>query len=240
MFTKCESLTHLAKLGIVVLEQEPFTLGENRMLPEIGLKLSGIYQDELFFAPNCELVEVLAQKNPVFLVLELPGMLTQVLVCFPKPCTTRIYAGRIRKNDLVGEVADKHQIYKAPNLVQYRYGVRLLPWMFFGWLDPETKRRRVERDNVVNYSVLNSVVGHTGVLIRVSCKHDFRERDQEYFEIYHFSTGNDYHFAERWRDDPNTRMIARFVPEKANTSQPIWRPENAPRNRVGPAVPCFV
>ena len=208
------------------------------MLPEIELELSGIHNDELFFDDNHELMHGLVQKNPVYLALDLPGLQTQVFICFPAPCTTRIYAGRIHKTNLVGEVADKYNIYEAPQDVSYRYGMRIVPWMFYSLLDPETHKLRAERDNIVNYTVLNSNVGHCGVLIRVFREHDFSKKWREWFEIYHFDTGNDYQFAEKWRDDPNTKMVARFVTEIGHAShQRTWHPEKTPEVEIGATVP---
>ena len=199
-------------------------------LPELNLRLDGTYNDEIFIRDDNTLFWVLSQGNPVYLVLDLPGLLleSRVSVCFPTPCITRIYtANRVNGNDsleesLLCEVNDKSRIYEAPTQVDYRFGMRLVPWMFLHLLDTT---HQVNKDHVVNYVVLNSVVGHTGVLIRLFRKFGYSQKQDEWLELYHFSTGNDYHFFERGRTDPNTKLMARFVPKNAGTPRVIWVPK---------------
>lgn len=191
-------------------------------LPELNLKLAGIHNDEIFFEDDNTLQWVLQQGNPVYLVLELPGFLTSISICFPVPCTTRVYMNSIvacHEDSFVCEDKDNRHIYEAPARVDYRFGMKLLPWMFFRLLD---SKDQTKKDHVVNYVVLNSNVRHAGVLIRIFRKNDPSQKQAEWLELYSFRTGNNYQFFEKWQSDPNTKMMARFVPKNVGTPRLIW------------------
>lgn len=54
-------------------------------LPELAFTSSRVVGDEVYFHPQRRLAEVLVQRNPVYLVLDTPGLKTKMFICFPKP-----------------------------------------------------------------------------------------------------------------------------------------------------------
>lgn len=195
------------------------------LLPEPTFKFSLTETEELFSAPNREISGVLNQGNPVYFKLDLPGILLPVHICFPAPRVTRVYSGDICKTNLVGEKTDQFASEGVPDKVHYRYGMRIVPWMFLCWIDLEMMGHRSRMNNIINYVLINGTYGHDGVLVRVDRRHLPADRNEESMEVYSFSMGNDSCFVSRWRGDPNTKMLARFVPQGANTNKLIWLPQ---------------
>lgn len=191
-------------------------------LPQLSLFQKRYGGDEIFFDTDQTLMHVLMQNNPVYLVLELPGLETKIVVCFPAPTTTRVYADAAsgRRSYFIGESEGKHPIWTAPAKVNYRYGMSLLPWMFLGYLDKDIL---VDQDHVVNYIVLNCGVGRQGVNIRLHRTLGGKKKRDEWIEIHQFHTGSEYHFAEEWKKQ--SRMITRFVPDDIQSSSMTWQPE---------------
>lgn len=197
-------------------------------LPEISFNFSEVHDGEVFFDCSDELRSVLGQRNAVYLDLQTPGLLTVVRVAFPALFATRLLVGGL---EIVGGFSRrkefKHLVthqgssyFSIPRKVKYRYGMKLLPWMFDGWI-PFEIRKKIGRDVIANYIVLNGSSGHCGVLIRI----DRREkREEESMEIFAISTGNKYQFAEKWRKDSHTKLLARFVPQDLG-SHIAWTPE---------------
>ncbi len=195
-------------------------------LPELSFAPAQLYGNELFLGPNRELTRVLAQGNPVYLNLLLPGTTRPtVRIGFPEVGTTWVYADASNpKEGLVGQFTEGGgQPFNTE--IKYRYGMELTPWMFFCWLGQELALQRSRQHNIVNYIVPNCSSGHAGILIRILRGADRAEIAREWMEIYRFSTGNDFCFHARWREDPNTQLIARYVPESAGTAELRWVPE---------------
>lgn len=193
------------------------------MLPELEYSAAGDTKDGIFFKTNEELRRVLVQGNPVYLALDLPGMLTQVIVCFPAPRAIRIYGKRIRHGAtfFLGEVIDGYTKRSLPQDVQYRYGMRFVPWMFIRALPPHVSP---EKDHLVNYIVTNSDVGYSGVLLRVFRSFHGERKESEWLEIRHFNTGNEYLFfrEENWREEG--QLLTRLIPERIDGTLE-WKPE---------------
>lgn len=187
-------------------------------LPNLEFGNSTLHGGEVWFERQLRLMEVLTQGNPVYLVLDLPNMCTPVIIGLPIPGLVRVYMNEVHPRSLAGEAGDGRRDYPMPSEpVEYRFGMRLVPWMFESFLSPEHKHR-IHVPSIVNYPVLSSGVGHSGVLIRA-----FRAPNrysEEWLEIYYFSTGNEYHFNKGWKTDRHTRLIARFRPDGRE-----WRPE---------------
>ena len=204
--------------------------------PQLKLRQKKYGGEEIFFDADQELMRVLAQDNPVYLVLILPGLVTKVVICFPTQTITRVYAVDDRRQYFIGESSeDEHPIWTAPAEVDYRYGMELLPWMFLGDLNRDTS---VEHGHIVNYIVLNCCVGRKGVNIRLFRSHGGREKEKEWLEIHQFSTGNEYHFAEEWKKQ--SRMIARFVPNDIRSPGMTWKPEGGWAGHQTQHIPCKI
>ena len=204
--------------------------------PQLQLRQKKYGGEEIFFDTDQELMRVLAQDNPVYLVLILPGLVTKVVICFPTQTITRVYAVDDRRQYFIGESSeDEHPIWTAPAEVDYRYGMELLPWMFLGDLNRDTS---VEHGHIVNYIVLNCCVGRKGVNIRLFRSHGGREKEKEWLEIHQFSTGNEYHFAEEWKKQ--SRMIARFVPNDIRSPGMTWKPEGGWAKYRPEGIPCKI
>lgn len=195
-------------------------------LPELSFNTARLHKKELFLGPNRELTRVLLQGNPVYLDLILPGATQpKVRICFPEVGTTWVYANRkVSPTNLIGEHTKPGGL-PLYTPVEYRYGMELKPWMFFCWLDKDFATMRRHEDKMVNYSVLNCSSGHAGVLIRIIHHANRAVIDKEWMEIYHFDMGNYYGFPAKWREHPNTKLIARFVPRYTNTHELWWAPE---------------
>ena len=205
-------------------------------LPQLQLRQKKYGGEEIFFDTDQELMRVLAQDNPVYLVLILPGLVTKVVICFPTQTITRVYAVDDRRQYFIGESSeDEHPIWTAPAEVDYRYGMELLPWMFLGDLNRDTS---VKHGHIVNYIVLNCCVGRKGVNIRLFRSHGGREKEKEWLEIHQFSTGNEYHFAEEWKKQ--SRMIARFVPNDIRSPGMTWKPEGGWAGHQTQHIPCKI
>ena len=198
-------------------------------LPDLAFGNPSTVSSEIYFAAQTRLAEVLAQKNPVYMVLDLPNTTTRVIVCFPTPGRVRVYVDSVDPEHLVGKTDDSGQHYPLPHEpIEYRFGMRLSPWMFWDYLDQARKcwiRQGNRQDNIVNYPVLSSVSGHGGALIRIMRVDDSAQREErkrEWMKIYFFSTGNDFDFPTKWRGNPNTRRLARFFSEESGTTR-LWR-----------------
>ena len=202
--------------------------------PQLKLRQKKYGGEEIFFDADQELMRVLAQDNPVYLVLDLPGLVTKVVICFPAQTITRVYAVEGRRQYFIGESSEaEHPIWTAPAEVDYRYGMELVPWMFLGDLNCDTP---IEHDHIVNYIVLNCCVGHKGVNVRLFRSHGGREKD--WLEIHQFSTGNEYRFAEEWRKQ--SRIITRFVPNEIQSSSMTWKPEGGWARYQTQYIPCKI
>jgi hypothetical protein len=193
-------------------------------LPNINFRYIGVHDDELFFEDDRVLESVLHQQNPVYLALDMPGLITTPLVCFPTTCKTRIYSKNVIDEKTLIATHETYRSYKVPKLLEYRFGMKMLPWMFFSLLNNEIHKARAKRDNIVNYIVFNSF-GYGGVLIRVSRKHATNYSTGDWLEIYHIQLGNQYH-VPKWRQDPNTRLLARFLPHYSSGRGWIWKAED--------------
>lgn len=192
-------------------------------LPELSFALAVLDHEQLYLGPNRELNNVVTQFNPVYLILVLPGATEpQVHICFPAPGVTRVYNRRIHQDSMIKEDSEEY-LPKAPTEINYRYGMQLKPWMFFCWLDAETKEQRSKRNNIVNYIVLNCMSGHSGVVISVFRTHDASDKHMEWMEIHHFEMGNDLDFFQRWQVHPHTRLLARFTPRGVGTPELTWQ-----------------
>lgn len=202
-------------------------------MPEPSFKLAGIYNGEVFMRDDDILARMLQQSNPVYLVLELPGHQTSISICFPTPRITRIYRVDMANREdvsqggtLVCEVEDGANFYDTPMLVGYHFGMKFPPWGFSHLLGV---KHNDKKDYTVNYIVLNSLMRHSGVLIRLLRKSDTMynpiRRHDEWLELWSISTGNNYKFFERWRSDPNTKLMARFVPKGDGRPNLVWEPE---------------
>lgn len=204
-------------------------------LPQLSLFQKRYGGDEIFFDTDQMLMHVLMQTNPVYLVLDLPGMETKIVVCFPAPTVTRIYATSGKYSYFIGESEDRHPIWTASAKVNYRYGMSLLPWMFLGYLDKDIP---VEQDHVVNYIVLNCSVGRQGVNIRLLRTLGDKEKKKEWLEIHQFHTGSEYRFAEEWKKQ--NRIIARFVPDDIQSATMTWQPEGGWAKHRPEKIPCKI
>ncbi|MBX4189102.1 hypothetical protein KW785_00735 [Candidatus Parcubacteria bacterium] len=200
------------------------------MLPEIEFKHVGSKGDELFFTTERTLDRVLSQGNTVYLRLELPGMHTSIDVCFPTWGFTRIHWRHFRQEGIMVTEHDRRsdRRKKVPQDVSYRFGMRLAPWMFDGWIKRESGER-IPRDVTANYAVLDQSFGHSGILIRVARKTD---RAKEYLELYHIDDGNGYEFWDRWQAYSNTILLTRFIPVNPENPRLYWEPES--RTKVEP------
>lgn len=203
-------------------------------LPEPSFQQAHYGSKEIFFNTSRELVWVLMQGNPVYLVLNLPGLVTSVSVCFPAPTITRVYAKSDRHTCFIGESEDPFPTWTAPIEVSYRYGMSFCPWMFVGHLN-DRKSIPVGQDQIVNYIVSNCSVGHQGVNIRLLRSHNGREKEREWLEIYQFDTGNEYHFAEEL--EKHRRLIARFVVDDLHRPDMTWKPEGGWKKYRSETVP---
>lgn len=191
-------------------------------LPQVHLFQKRYPSEEIFFETDQELMRVLIQGNPVYLVLDLPGLITKIIVCFPAPTITRIYAVNGKYHCFIAESLSRYNIYTAPDQVKYRYGMQLLPWMFLGDLNDDIP---IDQSHIVNYIVLNCGVGHEGINIRILRSQRGQQKNEEWLEIHQFSTGNEYHFSEEWKKQ--SRMIARFVPgDMLQFPNMTWKPED--------------
>lgn len=193
------------------------------ILPELTFKKWHLYKEELFLGANYELAQVLVQGNPVYLDLLLPGATQpRIRICFPEVDTAWVYAETETKNVyLVGE-STKQNGLPLHTSVEYRYGMELKPWLFFVYLPQTLAVQQTNEDNIVNYSILNCSSGCSGVLVRIK-RHKHRSLlRKEWLEIYSFNMGNDTEFHSRWQTHPNTKLIARFVPDKVETPQLHW------------------
>ncbi len=202
-------------------------------LPEMSFTRAHLYREELFLNSNRELTNVLVQGNPVFFDIIMPGATQpKVRICFPEVGTAWVYAnGEISSINLVGESTKKDGL-PLYTQVEYRFGMEMKAWLFFAYLPRELAESRYDEDNIVNYSILNSSSGHGGVLVRIVHGKDRTSIEREWMEIYAFDMGNDTEFHLKWRNHPNTKLIARFVPNGAGTSQLRWEPlclEGSPR-----------
>ena len=205
-------------------------------LPQLSLSQKKYGGNEIFFAPDQELMRVLSQNNQVYLVLELPGGENKIIICFPTQTVTRIYATNGQQQYFLCESEkDKHSIWTAPVDVHYRYGMKLFPWMFLGDLAPDTP---VCQDYIVNYIILNCCVGHQGVNIRLRCTRDREDRASDWLEIHQFDTGNEYRFAEKW--NVQSKMLMRFVPKIPLTRPRAWTPVNDWGKYTQTKIPCKI
>ena len=195
-------------------------------LPELSFAGVKLHDEELFLGPNVELTRVLLQDNPVYLDLVLPGATRpKVRICFPMVGTTRVYAEEVINDaNLVGDFSESfnRRTNRPYTTVDYRFGMELKVMMFFCWLDEALHQDRQDKYNIANYIILNCSSGHSGVLIRAIRGTDQTPISEKRVEIFYFDTGNDYAFAAKWRGHPNTKLIARFVPEGAGTAELRW------------------
>jgi hypothetical protein len=199
------------------------------MLPRLKFRLWDIHEEELYFLASTELARVLDQKNPTFLEMGLPSgnSPTTIRLGFPAPHNVRVYASEVMHDDnLVGLKTDP--IYSdIPVIVDYRYGMELLPWMFDGliWQHPRAQEI-TNRDNIANYVLQTSSGGFSGVIIRLH-RGKGHDRSKEKLEIFSFSTGNEHKFFSTWMNDPNTKLLTRFLCRNLPKNQQIWRAEDA-------------
>ncbi|MBX4195568.1 hypothetical protein KW796_01240 [Candidatus Parcubacteria bacterium] len=194
------------------------------MLHEIEFEHMNTRNRELYFSTSNELARVLAQSNPVYLVLELPGAHTRVIVCFPKPGMTRVYHNEIKAENLVGEHDHSYNADSLPPLrtMNYRYGMRLPPWMFNGWIKPREMMLELGRNVDAHYKVLNRDWGHGGIMVSVFRR---EKREEERLEIRSFDTGNDFHFLDKWLNDKDIHLLARFIPVNPENPRLFWKPD---------------
>lgn len=205
------------------------------MLPEPGVQRMSIDNGgEVLLKVEDTLMQVLAQGNPVYLVLDLPGMLTSVVACFPAPTIARVYAVRhdVRNGQcrFVGvSKKEKHPIWTAPDDVDYRFGMRLPPFMFQAYLAHGDPRAR---ESIANYVVLTCPSGFGGIVVRIFKSPDFA---REWLEIHPVDVGNSTRFPEDWK---RSGKIARFVPESVNPPRMTWQPEAGWDKHSVVSIPC--
>lgn len=197
------------------------------MLPELDFSLWFISGKEVFFRARNDIKNIVSQGIPASLTLELPGFNTEVVICFPTPYVTRVYAlnyafsGAFRRPEhyFVGECNSSNSIYTAPEKVAYKYGTRLLPWMQVQRIK-EIKR---DEDKTVNYVVESGSSGFIGVLIRLfDVSEPQTNRSDEWLTIYHFDFGNESDFQEKWRE--RAKQLLRLVPANPGTNHLGWQP----------------
>ncbi len=196
----------------------------SRGLPEQWFYTHGITGNEVSFKPQNQLREVLVQGNGVYLVLDLPHLVTKVIIAFPTQGVVRVYLDQLRQSNMLAQVEDVHWPRQIPKPARYRFGMRLTPFLFGAFLSPGYPDSLLLRTAVVNYPVLACESGHSGVLIRVSRIPD-QYADQS-LELYWFSTGNDHNFNTGWKTHPKTKLLACFRPggEGLNEGK-LWVPE---------------
>ena len=196
-------------------------------LPELAFTSSRVVGDEIYLHPQRRLAEVLVQRNPVYLVLDTPGLKTKMLICFPKTGVVRLHYGQSDlMESFLGETSGDQsdgQTVSWPD--QYRFGMRLNPWLYVAWLSSE-HCSRYGLDNILNYPVQNCISGgHSGVLVRVFRPEANGEKYRGWMEIHFFSTGNEDVFDNGWQTHPKTKLLARFQPVGYGTTELRWEPE---------------
>lgn len=197
------------------------------MLPDLKFKQLTVKDNEIFFETSGEIQRVVSQGIAANIVLKLPGLGTNVILCFPIPSLVRVYLNELKiargwllgeNYYYVGQFGRGHQFYRLPEEVEYQYGMELTPWMY----DWQTKTDiRGVRSRIVNYIIMNCNCGHDGVLLKLKDETDSEERYKEWLKIIWFDAGNNYHF---WNGEGRTEICELSPVYHENTL--FWAPQN--------------
>ncbi len=191
------------------------------MLPDLEFSEWRVKGNEIFFKNSNELKRVVSQGIPASLMVKLPGLFTHVFVCFPVPSVVRIYISTIRPDNgrktfyYIGQWGNGKEFWHIPKRVKYRYGMEFPPWMYDGYL--KTNMREI-KSRIVHYVIENCSSGFDGVMLKFRDEFDEKDRNKEWFKIFWFEGGNEYHF---WREKHTE--ILELVPQKIGNWL-LWQP----------------
>lgn len=200
------------------------------MLPDLKFSEWRREGNEIFFQTSNEINRVVCQKVPAYIVAELPSLRTKIIIGFPASDLVRIYVKAAKVvNEVyygdriwfVGEFGDPYWRKKLPKVIRYRYGVRILPWMYNGYL-----KSRIDTSQtwIINYVIQNSASGFSGIILKLRDEYENNKRQEEWFKILSFDAGNEVNF---WKTVP--RELIEFVPiiEEDNRRTVIrWEPKD--------------
>lgn len=195
------------------------------MLPSLDFSEWFVKNNEIFLKTSNEVKRVVSQGIPSSILVKLPGGLTDVIICFPTPSFVRVYVSntwikehRITKeNRFIGEYGDGNRFYHLSKRVKYRYGIELCPWMYHGYLKTDMSEIR---SRIVNYVIENCAVGFSGIQLKFKDESEPVERDKEWFKVFWFDGGNEYHFFH----EKHTQILELFPIKKE--SRLFWEPKD--------------
>lgn len=200
------------------------------MLPDLGFSKWFIKDNEIFWKTSKEIQRIVCQGITASILVKLPGGLTTVGICFPIPSfariyidTTEMYEPEVGERGLyfIGEFGDGKGFYPLPQKVSYKYGIELSPWMYGGYLRDEMKDIK---SRIVNYVIENCCVGYDGILLKFRDEVDDDQRDKEWFKLFWFDGGNEYHFF----NEEHTEILE-LVPvtkQFGRNARLFWRPKD--------------
>ncbi|MFZ5559250.1 MAG: hypothetical protein ACOZAL_00430 [Patescibacteria group bacterium] len=191
------------------------------MLANLDFSQWFVKGNEIFWKTDNKVREVVCQGIPASILVKLPGGLTNVSICFPIPSLTRIYVQNWMTGEsyFIGQFGDGNNFYHLPKAVKYRYGVMISPWMYYGHLETDMKNIK---SRIVNYVIENCCCGFDGILLKFRDELDEDKRCEEWFKIFWFSGGNEYHFLHEKHTE-----ILHLLPLRTGklNRQTIWGPK---------------
>ncbi len=192
------------------------------MLPHLAFSEWFVKGNEIFLKTSDEVRRVVCQGIATTVLVTI-GVATDLVICFPIPSYARIYirtrtvanVGFRERFYFIGEFGVGPRFYKLPKRPKYRYGVELNPWSYLHYL--KTDMREI-RSRVVNYVIENCCAGYDGILLQFRDEFDSKTRDKEWFKIFCFSSGNEYHF----RNEVHTQILE-LLPHGTGNKR-FWEP----------------
>ena len=200
------------------------------MLPDLKFSEWRRMENGIFFQTSNEINRVVCQGVPAFVVAELPSLRTKVIVGFPVSDFVQIYVKAKKVVNgfycgdriwFLGEFGDLSRRQKLPKVIRYRYGVRILPWMYNGYL-----KSRIDTSQtwIINYVIQNSACGFGGIILKLRDEYDHSKRPEEWFKILDFNAGNEVNF---WKTVPRELIeLLPIIEEDDRRTDIRWEPKN--------------
>ncbi len=187
------------------------------MWPDLGFSEWRIKDEKIFFKTSNEIKRVVSQGITATILVKLPGFLTNVILYFPVPSLVKVYLWNIRRGAFyfVGKAGDGDRFYRVSKRAKYQYSVEFPPWMYDGCL----KTKVEAKTRIVHYVIENCSSGFDGVLLKFRDELDSQERNKEWFKVFWFGGGNEYHF---WNE--KHKEILELLPVRQENML-FWEPK---------------